>query len=59
MLVGCGQTGSSHPVERGLKWYHVSGGDPSHTHDLEIPLLRLWLTKTATDIHEDLTTTMF
>ena len=59
MLAGCGQTGCSDPVGRGLKWYHLPGGELGHIRYHEIPLLGLWLIKIITDIHKDLTTTMF
>lgn len=59
MLTGRGQTGCSYPVGKGLKWYHLPGGERGHIHDRAIPPLELWLTKIDTDIHKDLTTTMF
>ena len=56
---GCGQTGSSGPVGRGLNRYHLPGGEPGHIHYQAIPLWGLWLTKITTDIHKGFMTTMF
>lgn len=54
MLAGCGlTTGHSGLVSRGLKWYHLLGGELGCIHHYATPLLGLWLTKIITGIHKD------